>query len=273
MKGKSSSCALRRTCSVGFDVEDESCEGNAASCPAEVYMCCEAVEDPADQQRESKRSQVDRKTQTSFVGTDSVHAEQERSRRDVAENTPANKTDVSREVHVTENETETEADVLESTQDISGGSEVDVVEEKEEPQTTKETAPKPDDLSERPGSVMSPTEPAVAAMGGQRSEMLMKDSACELDHRDDGDVEIREGKAEEQIEMINEVFETTKEKTEEDNPEKAGSREPDESSSMLRKRPERFISKKRHDRVQKQEGRSHRYLKVLQASIVTQLKW
>ncbi|XP_041794545.1 centrosomal protein of 290 kDa isoform X2 [Chelmon rostratus] len=56
--GKSSSCALRRTCSVGFDVEDESCEGNAASCPAEVYMCCEAVEDPADQQRESKRSQT-----------------------------------------------------------------------------------------------------------------------------------------------------------------------------------------------------------------------
>ncbi|XP_076589766.1 centrosomal protein of 290 kDa isoform X3 [Chaetodon auriga] len=247
--GKSSSCALRKVCSVGFDVEDESREGNAAPRRTQFYMSCKAVEDPADLQRGAKRSRVDRKTQTSVERRDDGHAAR----------------DVSREVHVTENETEKEADVVESTQDIPGGSEVDVIEEKEEPQTTKGTASEPDDLSERPGSVTSPSEPAVAAVGGQTCEMLTKD----VENRDtdeDDEVEIREGKseeAEEQNEMKDEVLETTKEAAEEDSPGKACSAEPDvESGSVLSKGSERFISKRRDDGVRKHERRSRRYLKT-----------
>lgn len=145
--------------------------------------------------------------------------------------------------------TGTDADVLEITQEIPGGPEVDAVKEKEEP-----------------GSVMSSPGPAAAAAG---SETVNKEDVGE---RGDGDivddVGIREESPEEAL-LKDDAVDTTKEATEEDNPEQICSAEPDVDSSC----PERFISKKGDDRVRKRESRSLRYLKVPQASIVTQLKW
>lgn len=252
MKGKSSYYqALRRIRSVTFDVADGSREGNAAPHPADLYsrsISPETVEDPADQQREPKRSQVDRKTQTSFVGAEDVCTAQERSSLDVAENTT--KTDVTGEEDVdTDYVKEDEIETEESTQDIPGGSDVDVIEEKEESQTTKGSEPEPGDPSERPGSLMSSPEPAAEATGSETVNEVCVDD--ERDTDDDDDVGIRE-----------------------ENPKQSCSAEPDvDSSSVLSKRPERLISKKRDDRVRKRESRSLRYLKVLQMSIVTQLKW
>lgn len=272
-KGKSSSShALREICSVTFDVVHASRKGNAALRLAEPYsrsVSSEAVADPADQQREPKRSPIDRETQTSFAGAEDVCTEGGQSRIDEAENTVADKED------------ETETDILESTQDIPGGCEADVAEEKEEPQTTKEGEPQPDDPSDRQGSVTSSSQTATAATGG---ETLNQEDVGELDDRDpddddnDNDVRIRKEKpeeAEEQVELKDEVDDTTtKEETEEDNPEQSCSAEPDvDSSSILSKHSQRSISKKTDERVRKQESRSLRHLKVLQASIATQLKW
>ncbi|XP_070763229.1 centrosomal protein of 290 kDa [Enoplosus armatus] len=249
---RSSPRALRGICSVTFDVADGSCKGNAALRRAAPYcrsVSSEAVEDPADQQREPKRSQIHRDTQTSFAGAEDVRTERERSNPGVA----ADKTDVSRD-HVKEDETET--DVLQSTQDIPGGSEVDVVVENEEPQTTRGSEPEPGDPPERPGSVM--------ALTGYKTQN--KEDVGELDDRDtdddDDDVGIRKEKPE-QVEVKDEVVETTKEATEEDNPGQPCSAEPDvDSSSILSKPLQRFISKKRGDGVRKRESRSLRNLKT-----------
>ncbi len=234
--------ALRGIRSVTFDVADGSCKGNAAPRPAEPYshsVSPETVEDPAEQQREPKRSQVDRKIQTSFVGAEGVCTEQERSSIDVTENTAVDKTDVTGEDadHVKEDEIETE----DTAQDAPGGADVYVIEEKEEPQTTKGSKPEPGDPSERPGSLMSSPEPAAATTGDKTVNEVNVDDDRPTD---DDDVGIRE-----------------------ENPKQSCSAEPDvDSTSILS--PE---SKKRDDRVRKRESRSLRYLKVLQAS--TQLKW
>ncbi|XP_044048401.1 centrosomal protein of 290 kDa isoform X5 [Siniperca chuatsi] len=254
----SSSHALRRICSVTSDVPRGSRKGNAALHLAEPYkrsISSDAVEDPADQQSEPKRNQIDRETQTSFVGAEDVCTEQERSTPDVSENTAADTIGD----HIKEDETET--DILESTHDIPGGSEVDVVEKKEEPQTTKGSESEPDDPSERPGSVMASPEPAAATTS---SEIVIKEDVGELDNQDtdDDDVGIREKKpeeAEEQFEL--KVVETTKVATGEDNPEQSCSAEPD-VDSILSKHPERFISKKRDDHMRTRESRCLRYLKT-----------
>lgn len=270
LKGESSS-HLRGICPVTFDVE----AGFAAPGPAEsciLSVSPEAAEDPADQQREPGQSQIDLKTQTSFAGVEDVCTEQERSSPDV-ENAAEDETDLPGEEEV--KEYEPEADVLESLQDVPSGSEVDVVEEKEEPQTAQRSDPEPDDPSERPRSAASPSEPAAAANGGQTCETVAEAEVGELDdgHTGDDDVGIREEspeQAEEQTELKDEAVEAT----EEDNPEGSCSAEPDlDSSITLSKHPEGLISRKRDHHARKRESRSLRYLKVLQASVVTQLKW
>ncbi|XP_036961834.1 centrosomal protein of 290 kDa isoform X2 [Acanthopagrus latus] len=257
----SSSHTLRGTCSVTFDVEDVSCEGGLALHPAETYsrsVSPETVADTTDQQREPERSQINKKTQTSFVGAEDVRTEQEPSSPDVAASTAAAKTDVSREEDVKEHETETEADVESSQACVSDG---DVVEEKEEPQDTKVHEPDPNDPSQRPGSATSTSELAMC-------ELLNKEGVCEQHDEDTDDVGIREEgrkleEAEEQTELRAEAVEATKEATEGDNPEKSCPAEPDvDSSSILSKHSERFIVKKRDDRIQKREHRSFRYLKT-----------
>lgn len=226
------------------------------------------MKDPADQQRKPKQSQVARETQTSFAAAEDVCTEVERLSPNVAENTAADKTgedDVDTTDYVKEGETK--ADIY------PVSSEVDVVEEKEETRTTKGSEPEPEDLPGRPGSPISSPDSVAAATG---AESVNKEGAGERDDTDD-DVGIAEGKPEEaveQAELKEEAVETTKEVTEGDNAERSCSAEPDvDSSSILGKHPERFIVKKRDDRVRKRESRSLRYLKVLQASVVTQLKW
>lgn len=249
----SSSWASRGICSLTFDVVDGSCEGNAAPRPAESdshSVSPEAAEDPADQQREPKQSQVARETQTSFEGAEDVCTEQEPLSPKVEENTAADKPAEEEEVdtdHVKEEETET--DHLESTQDIPGGSEV---EDNEETQTTKGSEPEPEDPS---------SEAAAATGDGEQDD---RDTGGDADADDDGGIcEEKPEEAEEQAELKDEEVETTKE----DNPEQSCSAEPDvDSSSTLREPPERFISEKRDHRVR--DSRSLRYLKVLQAPVV-----
>lgn len=239
----SSSHTLRGICSATFDVEDVSCKGIAALHPAETYsrsVSPETVANTTEQQREPKRSQINKKTQTSFVGAEDVRTEP--SSPNVAASTAADKTDVS---------------------------DGDEVEDKEEPQNTEVHEPDPHDPSQRPGSAMSTSELAmVAATNSQSCEMLNKEGVGEHHDEDADDVGIREeGKkldeAEEQTELIDEVVETTKEAPEGDNPLKSCPAEPDvDSSSILSKHPGRFIIKQKDDRIQKRE-RSFRYLKVL----------
>ncbi|XP_039663330.1 centrosomal protein of 290 kDa isoform X4 [Perca fluviatilis] len=250
--------ALRRICSVTCDVADEACEGNAAPHLSESYrrsVSREAVE--ADQPREQKQSQVARETQTSVVGGEDFCTEQERLSPDVAENTAADNADVTREEDDASRvkEDDTEADTFDHPQDIQCGSEVEVV---EETRTIKGSEPEPEDPSERPGSVLSSSEPAVAATG---AEALNNEGVGE---RDD-DVGIREEKteeAEEQADLKDKEAVTAKEITEVHNPEPFCSAEPDVDSSSIVSNHSLFIRKKRDDRVRKRESRSLRYLKT-----------
>ncbi|XP_031135781.1 centrosomal protein of 290 kDa isoform X4 [Sander lucioperca] len=258
--------ALRRICSVTCDVADEACEGNAAPHLSESYSCSvsrEAVEDPADQQREPKQSQVATETQTSVVGAEDVCTEQERLSPDVAENTATDNTAVTGEEDDASRvkEDDTEADTLDHPQDIQGGSEVEVV---EETRAIKGSEPEPDDLSERLGSVLSTSEPAVAATG---AEALSNEGVGERDDRDDDDddVGIRDEQteeAEEQADLKDKEVVTAKEITEVHNPEPSCSAEPDVDSSSVLSNHSLFIRKKRDDHVRKRESRSLRDLKT-----------
>ncbi|XP_032378760.1 centrosomal protein of 290 kDa isoform X3 [Etheostoma spectabile] len=260
----SSPWALRRICSVTCDVADEACEGNAAQHLSESYsrsVSRGAVEDPADQQREPKQSQVARETQTSVVGAEDVCTEQERLSPDVAEDTAADNTDVTgkEEDASLVVEDDTEADTLDHPQDIQGGSEV------EETWTIKGSEPDPEDPSERPGAVLSSSEPAVAATG---TEALNNEGVCDRDDDDDDDdddVGLREEKteeAEEQADLKDKEVVTKKETTEVHNPEPSCSEEPDVDGNSELSNHSLFIRKKRDDRVRKQERRSLRYLKT-----------
>lgn len=238
MKGKSSSShASAEFWSVTFDVEDESGEGNVAPHLAEFYS--PHVRPEAVQQREPKRSRIDRKTQTSFERFKDFRTEHERSSHNVPD-----KTDVTGKEDVKE----TEADVLESTQDIPG------VEEKKKPRNTQGSKPEHDDPPDDPECV------------GELDDEGTDD--------DVGIMQEHTGEDGEQIKLKDKVVETTKEETDEDNPEKSCSEEPDvDFSSKQSQHTQRFISSTRDDRVRKRESRSLRNLKVLQAFVVTQLKW
>lgn len=262
---------MRGLCPVTFDVEEDgSRQWNATSRPAESCIRCvspEAVEDLAEQQREPNQSQTDLKPQTSLVGVEDVDTEQERSSRDV-ENAAADETDSTAEGDV--KVYEKEADMLESSQGIPGGLEGDGVEEKQQQLTAQRSVPESDDPCERPRSVMSSPEPAAAANGGQTCETVTKAGVGELD---DDDVGIGE-ESPEQDANESELKDEAAEKTEEGNPERSCSAKPDlDSSFTLSKPPEKLISRISDHHARKRESRSLRYMKVLQASVVTQLKW
>lgn len=270
------SLALRGICSVTFDVADAKSPCFCAS--------PEAPEEPADHQGRSRQSQTDKETQTVFIGAED---EQGRLSPDMTENTAVERTHRMEEddaEHI-KAETQTEADHVESTLDITCASDVDVVEEKEETtvlgqqQTTKESEHEPDVLSEQtgPGSAMSSCEPPVPATG---DETMSTEGIGELDDgdADDDDDHVgikteKPGEAEEQVELNNEEAETAHEAAVDDNLEQSCSAEPDvDPSTTVCKDSEKAISQKRNERVQKRGSRSLRYLKVLQASVVTQLK-
>ncbi|XP_034443047.1 centrosomal protein of 290 kDa isoform X2 [Hippoglossus hippoglossus] len=274
----SSSQALRGICSVTFDVADGSFERNVTPHLAESSSCSvspEAVKEPADHQRAPKQSQTDRETQTSLVGEEDVGLDHEQPSPDVEENTAADKTKVDDEAdRVKDDATQTEADHVEST-NIPFGSDRDVLEEKEEstllsqPQITKETEAKSDDLLERPRSVMSSSKPRAAATGHETSETMTRESAAEREDRDtdddDDDVRTRAEKTQEdnkQIELKDEAVETTKEATEEDNSEQSCSAEPDVESSTTQSKHLGFIRRRRDECIRKQESRCLRYQKT-----------
>ncbi|XP_053283714.1 centrosomal protein of 290 kDa isoform X1 [Pleuronectes platessa] len=270
----SSSQALRGIGSVTFDVVDGSFEQNVTPHLAESSSCSvspEAVKDPAHHQRAPKQSHTDRETQTSFVGEEDVCLDHEQPSPDVEENSAADKTHDE-----VDDETQTEADHVEST-NIPCGSDLDVLEEKEEstllsqPQIAKETGAKSDDLLERPRSVMSSSKPRAAATGHETSETMTKESPAEQEGRDtddddnDDDVRIRAEKTQEdnkQIELKDEAVETTKEATEEDNPEQSCSAEPDVESSTTQSKHLGFIRRRRDECIRKRESRCLRYQKT-----------
>lgn len=253
LKGGSSS-HLRGISSVTFDLDDGSCEGSAApplARPCVPSVSAEGVEDSADQQREPNQSQIDRKTQTSFVGVvESERTEHERLNPDF-ENAAAGETDLPEE-DVKEDEDEAEADVTHGSQDIPGGSEVDVVEEKGDANDLE-----PDgEPSERPRSATPPSEPPPETRCEQTCETGADPAAGEQEDQrthDDDDVGIGEDGPEEAEEL-------TELREEEVNPEG-----PDLDSSFTPSNPERLVSRKRDHRARTRESRALRYVKVLQA--------
>ncbi|XP_029290176.1 centrosomal protein of 290 kDa isoform X3 [Cottoperca gobio] len=185
----------------------------------------QAAEDPVDQQREPKGSQPAGGTQ------EDVCTGQERLSPDVAEEEDVDTTDVK----------EDETELLEITQDIPVGSELDAFEEKEEAQTTRESEP-----AETPG---------VAAPTGAERVQNEGDGDADDGDADDNDDEVGIVNSEE----ADEAVVTIKPATEEDNPEQSCSAEPDVDSS---EHLERFIIKERQDRVRKGDSRALRYLKT-----------
>ena len=199
----SSSQALGGICSVTFDVVEGSFERHVTPHPAESSSCSvspEAVREPADHQRATKaESDRQRNLKPALSGEEDVCLDQEQPS---PENAAADKThdEVDDEAdHVNDDETQTVADPVEGT-NIPCASDLDVLEEKEEstllfqPQITKETEAKSDDLFERPGSVMSSSKPRAAATGHEASETMTKESAAEQEDRDtdnDDDVRVR----------------------------------------------------------------------------------
>lgn len=204
------------------------------SCGSSLPVSPKAAEDTSDHQREPKQRRADGENQTSF---EDVCAEQERSSPDkIGEDDDDD--------HIDDRHTGAE-----STEDIiPGGSEVSVAAEEEEPEATKGSEPDDETLN---------TEGAGDDVGAE-----------------DTDVEITSEtlhKAEEQDELKDDEAETTKEEREEDNLQQSCSAEPDvDSGTTLSKSSVRVVSTKREDRVQ---SRSLRHLKVLQAWLVTLLKW
>lgn len=239
---------MRGVCPVTFDVEEDgSCQWNATPRPAESCVRSvtpDAVEDPAEQRREPDRSQTDLKPQG-------------REKEDTA----ADKTDSTGEDDVKVREKE--ADMVESSQGIPGGSEVD---EKQQLLTARGSVPESDGPCERPRSVTPSSEPAAAANGGQTCETVT--NGGELADDDVGIGQESPEEAANESELRDEAVETA----EEGNPERSCSAKPDSDSSVaLSKPPEKLISRKRDHHARKGDSRSLRNLKVLQASVVTQL--
>lgn len=252
LKGGGSS-HLRGICSFTFDLDDGSCEGNAAprlarSCVLSVST--EGVEDAADQQREPNQSQIDIKTQTSFVGAvESERTEHERSNPDF-ENAAAGETDLPDEDVKDEDEPEPDEPEADVSQDIPGGSDVDVVEEKGE---ANDLEPE-DEPSERPRSAASPSEPPPEADCEQTCETDTKPAAGE---QDVGDVEDDVGIGEDGPEQAEELTELEEEEV------KAG--RPDVDSQ------ERLVSRTKGHQARTRDSRALRYLKVLQAAVVAHM--
>ncbi|XP_065812706.1 centrosomal protein of 290 kDa [Labrus bergylta] len=253
--GESSSPhALREISSPTFDVVDGSCEGNAAQSPVEFCHLCKATEGPAAQQGEPEQGQTAGETQSSIDGAED--ALPERLSPGVEESVAADETDVSKEDvdtdHMQDNVTET--DVMESTPDMPGDSEVYMTEGKEEPQDEEGNYPDPGDPSERPGCVVSSFEPAAAsaARGDNMSDAVIKEGAGE---RRDGADDV--GIGEEMPDDTQQHDETFREASDEDNPQKSCSAD---SSSIPSKEPD--LSKERDHGVRRHESRSYRYLKT-----------
>lgn len=177
----------------------------------------EAVEDPPDQQREPNQSQIDIKSETNFECT-----EQER----LSPN--ADETDLAEEGD-RENEKKPEADILESPQETPDGSDVVAGEQK----TSQGSDSKPDDPLERPRSATSTSEPAEAANVRQTCETVTETGLGDREdqHTGDDDAEIM-AQSPEQTELKDEAVETTKEPTEEDNPDRSCLVEPNMDSSF-----------------------------------------
>lgn len=268
--------AARGICSVTFDVAD-------AKSPS-FCTSPKAAEQSADHHGRSRQSQIDNEAQPGFVEAED---EQGRLSPDMTENTAAERTQLMEEddaEHI-KAETQTDAHHVENTQDIPCARDRDEVEEKEETTvlsqqpTSKESEPEPDVLSEEPGpgSAMSSSEPPVPAT---EDETVNKEGTDELDDGDADDiddyVEIKTempGEAAGPVELKDEEVETPHETRVDDNLGESCSAEPDvDPSPTACKDSEKSISQKREEHVQKRGSRSLRYLKVLQASIVTQLK-
>lgn len=240
---------MRGVCPVTYDVEeDEPCQWDAEPRPAESRICSvnpDAVEDPADQQREPDGSQTD----SGGEEDDKVHG---------TEDIAGDETDSAGEED--DKVREREADIVKSSQGIPGGS--------EQLLTAQRRVPESDDPCERPRSLTPSSEPAAAANSAQTCEMVTKEGAGELH---DDYVGVREESPEEAVnesELRDEAVETT----EEGNPERSCSAKPDvDSSFTLCKPPEKLISRKRDHHAQKRDSRSLRPLEVLQASVVPQL--
>ncbi|XP_054864905.1 centrosomal protein of 290 kDa isoform X3 [Amphiprion ocellaris] len=255
--------ALKGICSGTFDVEDGSCEGNAASRCVESFrdtVSPGTVEDTCGHQREAKQCRTDVETQTSFVCT-----EQEGLNLDMTEVTAADKTDVVTEADVDDNyieehERQRGADVIKSPQDTK---DIPMAEKQEEPQANKGSEFEPNDPAERPESVVSPSAPE-AVTDDQTSETVNKDGSGELDGEDTEDDEVvilseKPKQTEEQIELKDEEHKTAKD-IKQDIPEQSCSAETDvDVSAMLSKHPE---SRKWDGRVRTRESRSLRYLKT-----------
>ncbi|XP_017293928.1 centrosomal protein of 290 kDa isoform X3 [Kryptolebias marmoratus] len=258
---KISSHAFKGICSVTFDVEDGSGEVNPAAQPAESRsrsLSPEAAEDIFDQQREPMHSQADGETRPVFVGAEDVDADG---------NTAAGKTDiftVAKEIsdQVKQEEIQTGAKHLESTEETTAGPEIIVLGGQQEPQTTKGSEAELDDPSER-------TESAPETATGHDTSQTVNRHVCDSDVEDtDNNNDVRGisellQKAEEQMELKEGEEETRKEATEEENQEHSCSGEPGVDSRIIQSnQPERFTTSIKDNKAEKWKSRSLKYLKT-----------
>lgn len=238
--------ALRGICSVTFDVADIELSSFRAS--------PEALEDSADHQRKPERSQTFKETQSVFTETDDTSAEQRRLSPDVTGNIAADGTNALGDDDA---EHVKAAKPASTDHDIACACDADVVEPNEqtsvfmEPQGTKAADP-----SERPGSVMSTSEPHASITG---NEAMTEEGNGEFGD----DVGTKTEKSGEQRELKDEETKTTHEAMEDNNLERPRSAEPHvHLSSLPCKDSETSMCNIRDESVKKRSSRSLRHPKV-----------
>lgn len=229
---------------------------NAADGPAEACSCSlspEAADGTFVQQREPKHSQADGDTWKVSVGAEDVCTDE----ASADGNTAADKTaftaaeDICDQVK--QDEIQTGAKHLESTEETAARPEVVEFEDQQESQATKGSELEADDPSEETGSV-----PGTAT--GNDASQSVNECVCDLDtdDKDVGGTSNMSQKAEERVELKEE------EETEEENQERSCSAEPETDSRILSDQSESFITAIKDRRAEKWRNRSLKYVKVLQ---------
>ncbi|XP_037539024.1 centrosomal protein of 290 kDa [Nematolebias whitei] len=194
--------------------------------------------------REPKHSQADGETWTVSVGAEDACTDDGNTAADKTDSFTAAE-DISDQVK--QEEIQTGAKHLESTEEMTARPEVIVFEDQQEPQTTKGRELEADDPSEETRSAPE------TATGNDASQSVNK-CVCDLDtdDQDAGGSSNVSQKAEERVEL----------KEEEENQERSCSAEPEIDSRILSNRSESCITSIKDRRADKWRNRSLKYVKT-----------
>lgn len=204
------------------------------------------------QGRDPNQSQIVAENQSSSVGGEDARADHERLSPHVEHAAADLKGDGK----------ELEADVVEGSQEIPLSLEGHLVEGKEEAQTLERNDPGFDDVSERPGSAGTPSEPADTANDESSIQAGAGGPDDPLARADETGEEVEE-EGEEEVAERTELGDDEV-AVEDDNAEMSCSAEPElDSDFTAGKQPQSLESRKRDRRAQEQDHRSRRSLRLL----------